>query len=83
MNPGLSFLKASALLAVTTLGACQPAEPRSAAYFAEHREDAARVLADCASGAHRGPECVNAQAAQVETDREARIESYRRQREGP
>ncbi|MFC5342881.1 EexN family lipoprotein (plasmid) [Brevundimonas staleyi] len=71
------------LVAAAGLGACQPAEPRSAGYFIEHREEAARVLADCATGAHRGAECVAAQAARVETDREARIQSYRRQRQAP
>ncbi len=58
-------------------------EPRSADYFVAHREEAAKVVADCAAGAHRGAECVNAQAAKAETDRESRIESYRRQRQAP
>lgn len=83
MKSNLFLLTASSMLAAAGLTACQPSEPRSASYFVEHRDEAARVVADCASGAHRGAECVNAQAAKVETDREARTESYRRQRQGP
>jgi len=66
--------------AIIGLGGCE-ASPRSAEYFAARPEEAARVVADCASGAHRGEECVNARAAQIEADRSARIEAYRRQRQ--
>lgn len=54
------------------------AEPRSRSYFVAHPEEATSVLADCASGAHKGQECVNAQAAVVAAERKARIELYDR-----
>lgn len=69
-------------MAACGLGACERA-PRSAEYFAARPEEAARVVADCASGARRGDECVTARAAQVEAARTARIDAYWRQREGP
>lgn len=58
------------------LGACAP--PRSASYFEEHPDDAAKVLAGCATGEHRGEECANAQAGQAAAARKARMDAYRK-----
>jgi hypothetical protein len=66
-----------AALALAALAACSP-EPRSAAYFKAHREEAEKVLADCRTGAHRGEECVNAAAGQAAAAREERKEAYRK-----
>lgn len=53
-------------------------EPRSVAYFEAHSEEAIRIAARCINGAHRGPECANAQAAIAAADRKARMDAYRR-----
>lgn len=66
-----------ALLALS-LASCSR-EPRSAAYFETHRDDAAAVVASCRQGTHRGQECVNAQAADPAAAREARMKLYRKQ----
>lgn len=63
--------------AVASLAACSP-EPRSASYFEAHPGEAAKIVADCQTGSHRGQECVNAQAAVAAAKRDARIEAYRR-----
>lgn len=68
--------RATAILALSGLAACSP-EPRSAAYFQAHRDEAARVVADCGTGAQRGEECVNAQAGVAATARDARINRYK------
>lgn len=68
--------RATAILALAGLAACSP-EPRSVAYFQTHRDEAARVVADCATGAHRGQECVNAQAGVAATARDARMNRYK------
>ena len=66
-------------LLVAALGLCAcSAEPRSASYFEAHRDVAARVLADCQAGRHRGQECTNAEAAKVAADAEARMKLYRK-----
>ncbi len=70
------------LASVAAIAACERA-PRSADYFVAHQEDAAQVLARCASGEHRGEECVNAKAAEAETAYEARMDAYKRQRQSP
>ena len=64
----------TALLAAA-LSSCS-AEPRSAAYFEAHREEAAKVVAQCAKGARRGEECINAQAGAKADARDARMQSY-------
>jgi hypothetical protein len=68
------------LLVVFTLvgsAACSP-EPRSASYFEAHAEEAAKVVADCRTGAHRGQECTNAQTAVAAAKRDERMEGYRK-----
>ena len=74
-----SALKPFAALAAlaATLSACSP-PPRDTSYFAGHPEETAKVVADCAAGAHRGQECVNAQAAEASTRRKARMDTYRK-----
>ena len=64
-------------LTLAVLAACSP-EPRSASYFEAHQEEAAKVVADCQTGAHRGQECVNAQAAVAAAKRDARMDAYRK-----
>jgi hypothetical protein len=65
------------LFAAVGLTACSP-EPRSASYFEAHPEDAAKVVSDCQTGAHRGQECSNAQAAVAATKRDERMNAYRK-----
>jgi hypothetical protein len=65
-----------ALAGLVGLAACSP-EPRGVAYFQAHRDEAARVVTDCRTGAHRGQECVNAQAGVAAVAREARINRYK------
>lgn len=65
------------LLAVAGLAACSP-EPRSASYFEAHAEEAAKVVSDCRTGAHRGQECSNAQAAVAAAKRNERMDAYRK-----
>lgn len=62
---------------VAGLAACSP-EPRSASYFEAHRDEAAKVVADCQTGAHRGQECSNAQAAVAAAKRDERMDAYRK-----
>lgn len=64
-------------LALAGLAACSP-EPRSAAYFEGHPQDAEQVTAACAAGTHRGQECANAQAGVAATQRSARMDAYRK-----
>jgi hypothetical protein len=59
------------------LAACSP-QPRSTSYFQAHHDEAAKVVADCQAGAHRGQECVNAQAAVAAAKRDARMDAYRK-----
>ena len=66
-----------ALLVLAALAACSPA-PRSAAYFEAHREEAAKVAADCQTGAHGGQECVNALAGVAAAARDARMTAYKK-----
>lgn len=61
-------LKLLSLVAVALLvTACE----RSASYFAENPKAAERVLEDCKSGTHRGPECQNALAAEAKARSDA------------
>jgi hypothetical protein len=68
--------RAAILLALLGLAACSP-EPRSASYFEAHPEEAAKVVVDCASGAHRGAECLNAKAGTAAIQRKARMDRYK------
>jgi hypothetical protein len=63
-------------LIVLALAACSP--PRSASYFAAHAPEAERVVADCRAAAHRGEECINAQAGLAAVRREERMDRYRK-----
>lgn len=51
----------------TAIAGCE----RSESYFAEHPDVAKQVVDDCKQGAHRGPECQNALAAEAEARHEA------------
>ncbi|MBP7817091.1 MAG: EexN family lipoprotein [Phenylobacterium sp.] len=64
-------------LALAVLGACSP-QPRSASYFEAHQDEAEEVAAACRTGAHRGLECVNAQAGVGAAKRDARMDAYRK-----
>ena len=64
-------------LALVCLAACQPA-PRAVSYFRVHPDETRSVLADCASGAHRGAECDNAQAADALIKSDARLNLYKK-----
>lgn len=70
---------ARALLASALVGlaACSP-QPRSVSYFEAHAGEAETVVAACKAGAHRGQECVNAQAAVASARRDARMDAYRK-----
>ncbi|MGE5564983.1 MAG: EexN family lipoprotein [Parcubacteria group bacterium] len=63
------------LFGLMGLSGCSP-EPRSAAYFEAHGEEAVRVVARCINGTHRGPECANAQAGMAAAERKARMDTY-------
>ena len=65
------------ILAALAAVACSP-QPRSADYFIAHAEEAARVVADCERGAHRGEECVNAKAGVAAARRDARMDAYKK-----
>ena len=66
-----------ALAALAALAACSP-EARSASYFEEHPEEAAEVADACKAGAHRGQECVNAEAGVAAAQRAARMDAFRK-----
>ncbi len=68
--------QAVGLLALLGLAACSP-QLRSASYFEGHPEEAAKVVVDCASGAHRGEECVNAKAGAAAIRRNERMARYK------
>lgn len=63
------------LLLLVALSTCSP-EPRSAAYFEAHLEEAIRVVARCRNGDHRARECDHAAAALAAADRKARMDRY-------
>jgi hypothetical protein len=73
-------VRRAAILALTaalaTLAACSP-QPRAISYFKAHPEEAGKVIVDCAAGAHRGAECVNAQAAADQVRSDARLTLYK------
>ena len=64
-------------LTLAGLAACSP-QPRSSSYFEAHQGEAAKVVSDCKTGAHRGQECANAQAAVASAKRDARMDAYRK-----
>lgn len=64
-------------LTIASLAACSP-QPRSASYSEAHQDEAAKVVADCQAGAHRGQECGNAQAGVAAAKRNARMDAYRK-----
>jgi len=53
-------------------------QPRSAAYFEAHGEEAVRVTARCANGGVPGRECDNARVGLAARDRQARMSAYHR-----
>lgn len=59
------------------MAACSP-QPRSVDYFQAHQAEAEKVVADCRTGAHRGQECVNAQAGVAASRRHERLDAYRK-----
>jgi hypothetical protein len=65
------------LLALAALAACSP-EPRSASYFEAHPEEATEVADACKTGAHRGQECVNAEAGVAAARRAERMNAFRK-----
>ena len=67
-----------ALLLALNLSACR-AEPRAAAYFEAHPDEAAQVLKGCKAGSHRGAECQNAEAAIIALKRNARMARYKKE----
>jgi hypothetical protein len=64
-------------LALAPLAACSP-QPRSVSYFQTHKAEAEQVVSNCRTGAHRGQECVNAQAGVAASRRNERIDAYRK-----
>jgi hypothetical protein len=64
-------------LTLALLSACSP-PPRSVSYFRAHQAEAEHVVADCRAGAHRGQECVNAQAGVAASRRDERMDAYRK-----
>ena len=66
-----------ALLAVASVVACSQ-QPRSVSYFAAHLDVAKTIVADCRTGAHRGSECVNAEAGVASAARDARMAEFRK-----
>lgn len=65
------------LLALALLAACSP-QPRSVSYFQAHQAEAEQVVAGCKAGAHRGQECVNAQAGVAASRGDERMDAYRK-----
>lgn len=60
-----------------SLTACAPAAPRSRDYFAEHLDEARRIVAGCREGTVRGEECANAGMAVEEADAKERFRRFR------
>ena len=65
------------LLAALALAACSP-PVRDVTYFEANPNVAAKVVADCAAGTHRGDECTNARAAESSLRRDKRMEAYKK-----
>lgn len=71
------MIRVLAAIALVGLAGCSP-EPRSASFFKANPEEAAKVAEACRVGAHRGQECVNAQAGVAATERAKRMDAYRK-----
>lgn len=59
------------------VASCAP-QPRSAAYFKAHHDEAAQVFKACKTGARRGEECQDAEAGVMDADAQARMKLYRK-----
>lgn len=59
------------------LAGCQP-EPRAAGYFESHPEEAAKVVEECRTGAHRGSECEAAQTGLAAIQANRRLELFKK-----
>lgn len=59
------------------LAGCQP-EPRAASYFEAHPEEAANIVEECRSGAHRGRECEAAQTGLAAVQANRRLEQFKK-----
>lgn len=64
-------------LAVVSLGACNPAPPRDAAWFERHPAEAEKVVSQCEAGA-RSKECEPARTALSRIAAQRRMERYRK-----
>ena len=65
------------LTALAALAGCSPA-PRAASYFKAHPDEAGQVVADCATGTHRGAECENARTAEAQIESDKRLNLYKK-----
>ncbi|MGA0608347.1 EexN family lipoprotein [Phenylobacterium sp. VNQ135] len=65
------------LLAAVAAASCTP-QVRDVTYFEANPEVTAKVVADCAAGAHRGEECANARAAASSLRRDQRMDAYKK-----
>ena len=65
------------LVVASLLAGCQP-QARDAEHFKVHQAEAARVVANCRAGRHRGRECETAQAGVAAADAERRMKLFRR-----
>jgi hypothetical protein len=65
----------SALILLVAVAGCS-AQPRSVSFFAANLATAKAVVAECRSGAHRGPECQNAEAGIASATRDARMRDF-------
>jgi hypothetical protein len=70
-------MRAAALGLCLAATACAP-QPRSESFFEAHPDQAARVVAACATGVHRGQECETASAALARVRDDERMKFYRR-----
>ncbi len=65
------------LTALVVLAGCSPS-PRAASYFKAHPDEAGQVVADCATGTHRGAECENARTAEAQIESDKRLNLYKK-----
>jgi hypothetical protein len=65
------------LTALVVLAGCSPS-PRAASYFKAHPGEAGQVVADCATGTHRGAECENARTAEAQIESDRRLNLYKK-----
>lgn len=69
--------RAAILTMLLALAACNP-PPRASSYFKAHPDEAGHVVADCATGTHRGAECDNAKTAEDQIRSDARLNLYKK-----